>query len=241
MNKSNNVTKKFVFAAGALLGASLLTGHRVQASTYTVKTGDTVSKIAKEKYHSSSLSAIETIVQANNLSNRDLIFVGEKLNLPKKIKKFKASSQAPVQVDNSKSYTQASAQSTQPAQSVEQQQPQQPQQPQPQQQKQNVVSQQSSNMTSTTTNSRSVSGGNLQSYVTSRMEAETGVSASVWSKIIQRESNWDANVTNSSGHYGLFQLDGSYNKHGRSIEGQIQDAADLYRKQGLNAWSETAY
>ena len=73
------------------------------------------------------------------------------------------------------------------------------------------------------------------------MASETGVSASVWSKIIQRESNWDADVVNSSGHYGLFQLDGSYNKHGNSVEGQIQDAADLFRKQGLGAWSETAY
>ena len=78
-------------------------------------------------------------------------------------------------------------------------------------------------------------------YVTSRMEAETGVSASIWSKIIQRESNWNVNVTNSSGHYGLFQLDGSYNKHGNSVEGQVQDAADLFRKQGLNAWQITNY
>ena len=73
------------------------------------------------------------------------------------------------------------------------------------------------------------------------MASETGVSASTWAKIIQRESNWDANVVNSSGHYGLFQLDGGYNKHGNSVEGQIQDAADLFRKQGLNAWQSTNY
>lgn len=226
ITKPNNMSKKFALAVGALVGASLLATQQAQASTYTVKSGDTISSIAEKKYHSQSLDAIETIVQANNLENRDLIFVGDKLELPKKVKKFKAVSQAPVQVDNSKSYTQVPTQPTQPVQ----------QQPQ-----QKAESQQSNSTASTTTNPSSVSGGNLQSYVTSRMEAETGVSASVWSKIIQRESNWDANVINSSGHYGLFQLDGGYNKHGNSVEGQIQDATDLYRKQGLNAWSETAY
>lgn len=224
--KSNNIAKKFTFAVGALVGASLLATQQAQASTYTVKSGDTISKIAKKKYHSQSLEAIETIVQANNLANRDLIFVGDKLHLPKKVKKFQVVAQVPVKVDNSKSYAQVTTQPTQPVQ----------QQPQ-----QNVTSQQNNSTASTKTSSDYVGGGNLQSYVTSRMEAETGVSASVWAKIIQRESGWNVNVTNSSGHYGLFQLDGGYNKHGNSVEGQIQDATDLYRKQGLNAWSETAY
>ena len=220
--KSNNISKKFIVAAGALVGASLLATQKAQASTYTVKSGDTVSKIAKKKYHTQSLSAIETIVQANHLANRDLIFVGDKLYLPKKIKKFKAVAQAPVQVNSSKSYT--PAQSTQPVQ-----------------QQQNVASQQSNSTASTTTSSSSVSGGNLQSYVTSRMEAETGVSASIWGKIIQRESNWDASVVNSSGHYGLFQLAPGYEGNGGSVEQQIEGAISLYKKQGLAAWSETAY
>ena len=227
-----SITKKFAFAVGALVGASLLSGQKAQASTYTVKSGDTVSKIAKKKYHTQSFEAIETIVQANNLANRDLIFVGDKLQLPKKIKKFKVVSQAPVQVNNSNSYTQAPAQSTQPAQKSQQQQ---------QQQQRNVASQQNNNTASTTTNPSYASGSDLHSYVTSRMASETGVSASTWEKIISRESNWDANVVNSSGHYGLFQLDGSYNKHGNSVEGQIQDAADLYKRQGLGAWAQTNY
>lgn len=220
--KSNNVVKKFAFSVGALVGASLLAGQRVQASTYTVKSGDTVSKIAKKKYHTQSLSAIETIVQANNLANRDLIFVGDKLHLPKKIKKFKPVAQAPVQVDNSKSYTQVP---TQPVQ-------------QPQQ---NVVSQQNNSAASTKTNPSYTSGGNLRDYVTSRMASSTGVSADTWAKIIQRESNWDASVVNSSGHYGLFQLAPGYEGNGGSVEQQIEGAISLFEKQGLGAWSETAY
>lgn len=225
--KSNNVAKKFMFAAGALVGASLLTTQQVHASTYTVKQGDTISKIAKKKYHSHSLDAIETIVQENHLANRDLIFVGDKLLLPKKIKKFKAAAQAPVQVDNSKSYTQAPAQSTQPVQ-------QQPQQ-------QNVASQQTNSTASTATNPSSTSGSDLHSYVTSKMANETGVSASTWEKIISRESGWDASVTNSSGHYGLFQLAPGYKGNGGSVDEQIEGAISLFEKQGLNAWSESNY
>ncbi len=223
--KSNNITKKFAFAVGALVGASLLATQQAQASTYTVKSGDTVSKIAKKKYHTQSLSAVETIVQANNLANRDLIFVGDKLHLPKKIKKFRAN----VQVDNSKSYTQAPAQSTQPVQQ------------QPQQQQQSAASQQSSSTDSTTTSPNYAGTGDLRSYVTSRMASETGVSADVWAKIIQRESNWDATVTNSSGHQGLFQLAPGYKGNGGSVDEQIEGAISLYKQQGLGAWSETAY
>ena len=225
---SNNIAKKFTFAVGALVGASLLAGQQVQASTYTVKSGDTVSKIAKKKYHTQSLSAIETIVQANNLANRDLIFIGDKLKLPKKIKKFKAVVQAPVQVDNINSYTQAPAQSTQPVQQHPQQQ-------------QGAASQQSSSTDSTTTSPNYAGTGDLRSYVTSRMASETGVSADVWAKIIQRESNWDATVTNSSGHQGLFQLAPGYDGNGGSVDEQIEGAISLYKEQGLGAWSETAW
>lgn len=219
--KSNNISKKLIVATGALVGASLLATQQAQASTYTVKSGDTISSIAKKKYKTASLDAVETIVQANNLSNRDLIFVGDKLHLPKKIKKIKVSkvvSQAPAQPQSNETSTQAPTQSTQSAQSVG-----------------------SQNSTSTATTPSSTSGSNLHSYVTSRMASATGVDAGTWEKIIYRESNWNSTVVNSSGHYGLFQLDGSYDKHGRSVEGQIQDAIDLYNKQGLNAWQSTAY
>lgn len=225
--KSNNISKKFALAVGALVGASLLATQQAQASTYTVKSGDTISSIAKKKYQSQSLDAIETIVKTNNLENRDLIFVGDKLELPKKIKKFKAISQEPVQVDNSNSYTQAPTQSTQQSR-----------------QQQSTTSQVNTNNSSNSTaiTAPSYAGGSdLHSYVTSKMASATGVSANTWEKIIQRESNWDATVTNSSGHQGLFQLAPGYKGNGGSVDEQIQGAIDLYQKQGLSAWQETAY
>ena len=225
--KSNNMKKKFIVAAGALVGASLLATQQVHASTYTVKSGDTISKIAKKKYKTCSLSAIETIVQANKISDRNLIFVGDKLKLPKKIKKIKVSkviAQAPAQAPvQAQSNAQAPVQSTQAIQST-----------------QSVASQNTASMTTATAPS-SAGGSDLHSYVTNRMANATGVSADVWTKIIQRESNWDASVTNSSGHYGLFQLAPNYKGNGGDVESQIQGAIDLYKRQGLSAWSETAY
>ena len=227
---SNKIGKKFIVAVGAFVGASVLATQQAQASTYTVKSGDTISSIAKKKYNTNSLEAIETIVQANNISDRNLIFVGDKLELPKRVKKIKLSKvpyQAPVQQPVQ---TQSNASKTQiPAQPVQQQ------------QQQSVASQASSNTASTKTSSSSVSGGNLQSYVTSKMAAETGVSADTWAKIIQRESNWNSTVTNSSGHYGLFQLAPGYDGNGGSVDEQIEGAISLYKAQGLGAWSETAY
>lgn len=211
--------KKFIVAVGAFAGASLFATQQVEASTYTVKPGDTISSIAKKKYKKASLEAIETVVQANKISDRNLIFVGDKLKLPKKIKKIKTNKafyQAPEQPQSN---VQAPAQSTQPVQP-----------------KQGLESQ---NTASTTTPSSSSS--DWKSRITSRMERETGVSAGTWQKIISRESGWQSGVTNSSGHYGLFQLSPGYKGHGGSVEEQIEGAIELYKKQGLAAWSESIY
>lgn len=226
--KSNNITKKFTFAVGALVGASLLSTQQAQASTYTVKSGDTLAKIAKKKYHTQSLAAIETIVQTNNLTNRDLIFVGDKLQLPKKIKKIeenKVTYQAPTQPQNVGTYTQPPSQTTQ-QQNVT---------------SQNTASTASQNTTSTATKPSYTGVGDLHSYVTSRMASATGVDAGTWEKIIQRESSWNSTVVNSSGHMGLFQLAPGYKGNGGSVDEQIEGAIDLYKKQGLNAWQETAW
>lgn len=226
--KSNNITKKFTFAVGALVGASLLSTQQAQASTYTVKSGDTLAKIAKKKYHTQSLAAIETIVQTNNLTNSDLIFVGDKLQLPKKIKKIeenKVTYQAPTQPQNVGTYTQPPSQTTQ-QQNVT---------------SQNTASTASQNTTSTATKPSYTGVGDLHSYVTSRMASATGVDAGTWEKIIQRESNWNSSVVNSLGHMGLFQLAPGYKGNGGSVDEQIEGAIDLYKKQGLNAWQETAW
>lgn len=75
------------------------------------------------------------------------------------------------------------------------------------------------------------------SSVAQEMQARTGVSASEWALIIQRESNGEVNATNaSSGAHGLFQ---SEHNPGNTVQSQINDAVNVYKQQGLSAWSET--
>lgn len=91
--------------------------------------------------------------------------------------------------------------------------------------------------TATTTQSQTstLTGNALQKHVLHQMETRTGVSAATWNTIIQRESNWQPNVKNSStGAYGLFQ-----NMHISSgtVDEQIDAAVNLYHAQGMAAWA----
>lgn len=83
------------------------------------------------------------------------------------------------------------------------------------------------------------SGNPSISSVAQEMQSRTGVSASEWSQIIERESGGNVNAQNplSSAH-GLFQQLGETSN---DVQTQINDAANLYKSQGLSAWSETAY
>lgn len=76
-----NIKKVLVSTLGtaAVLGAGLFASTTSANADVrvTVKSGDTVAKIAKQ--YNSSVSAIET---ANNLKNVNLIYVGESLSVP---------------------------------------------------------------------------------------------------------------------------------------------------------------
>lgn len=61
---------------GLVAGATLLTAGVVSAETYTVQSGDTLSAIAS-KYNTS----IEKIAEQNNISNPNLIHVGQAIEV----------------------------------------------------------------------------------------------------------------------------------------------------------------
>lgn len=76
-----------------------------------------------------------------------------------------------------------------------------------------------------------------QSYVANKMQANTGVSASEWLMIMNRESRSNVDAANpSSSARGLFQQ-----LHGGtgSVQEQINNATTLYHQQGMNAWALT--
>lgn len=167
------------------------------ASTYHVENGDTVSEIA-QKFNTDTHS----IISENNLTNPDVIYVGQTLKIGEQQSTQSTQSQQfqqTAQVSNHQNYTQ------------------------PQQ---------------TQTHSGNSNGGS----VAQQMAAKTGVSATTWQRIIDRESGGNANAVNaSSGAYGYFQLLGHGEHAGMSTSEQVNMAASVYKAQGMSAWSETAY
>ena len=173
------------------------------ASTYHVENGDTVSEIA-QKFNTDTNS----IVSENNLSNPDVIYVGQTLQIGEQQTAQSHQTQQPTQVQ----------------QAVQ-------------------VQQVSNHQSSTKSNETQVSSGNSNGgSVAQQMAAKTGVSAATWQRIIDRESGGNANAVNaSSGAYGYFQLLGHGEHAGMSTTEQVNMAADVYKAQGMSAWSETAY
>ncbi|WP_282802149.1 LysM peptidoglycan-binding domain-containing protein [Secundilactobacillus kimchicus] len=174
------------------------------ATTYTVKSGDSVWGISQE--FNSTINAIES---ANNIQGH-LILPGQQLTIPDgtttKAATTAGTYSAPAQT------SQATTNNS-------------------------TYSNTANNTASTTTSSSAATytGSNMKSYVLSQMASRTGVSASTWNNIIQRESNWQAGVRNSSsGAYGLFQ-----NMHisGGSVQQQVDAAVSLYHSQGMGAWA----
>ncbi|AUV57316.1 lysin [Lactobacillus phage Satyr] len=228
--------KKALVASSMVLGLAF--GVQVaNADTYTVQAGDTVSKIAYQ--HGTT---VNDIVAQNQLSNPNLIYVGDKLEISAPAVNYQTYTQAPVKeqaqtpVEQPKA-TQVQQQQTQPVQSAQRQvQKPQVQQPQEQQQVQQPQSNQSSVMSKT---SGQLSQAEIN-QVAQEMSSRTGESSATWSMIINRESRGNVNISNSqgSGAFGLFQ-----NMHISSgnVGTQVDKAVQLYHAQGIQAWQQTAY
>lgn len=226
------MNKNTLVASAAVVAGLALGVQTVSADMVTVQAGDTVSEIAHE--HGTSVS---DIVSENSLGNPNLIFVGDKLQVNGNVNTANQATKVSVQVPTVKTEQPAKEQ-TQPTvtgnkavnySSAESQ----TQSVQPQQSSQ---SSQSSVMSKT---SGQLSQSEIN-QVAEEMASRTGQSSSTWSAIINRESKGNVNISNSegSGAYGLLQLMRS--SHG-SVSSQVDEAVQLYKAQGMNAWSQTAY
>lgn len=236
--------KKALVASSMVLGLALGV-QAANADTYTVQAGDTVSQIAYQ--HGTT---VNDIVAQNHLSNPDLIYVGDKLEISTPAVNHQTYTQAPtvtqpkaqqpVATSKAPSYSapatqkQAKPQKVKPQQSSQpqyspQQQQTQPQKVQPQQSSQGLMSKTSGQLSQSEINT-----------VASEMASRTSESASTWSMIINRESKGNVSIYNSegSGAFGLLQLMKS--SHG-NVGTQIDEAVQLYNAQGMQAWSQTSY
>lgn len=77
--------------AGLVAGATLLTAGVISAETYTVQSGDTLSAIAL-KYNTS----VEKIAEQNNISNPNIIHIGQAIEVGETAAEEKPAEQAPT-------------------------------------------------------------------------------------------------------------------------------------------------
>ena len=92
-----------VLAAGAGLAMGATDAHA--SETYTVESGDTLSKISHKFAGNDSL--VDSIAKANKISNVNMIFAVQKLTIDGEAKAEKAQETAPVQAEASAQQTQA--------------------------------------------------------------------------------------------------------------------------------------
>lgn len=209
-------SKKFQWTVTSLLSAASLfiSGiATVNAETYQVKSGDTLSKIALENN-----TSVENIIASNNLTNEDLIYAGQIIELGERSKSMidkvapqdqaKPAESAPAAAQTAQKQTTYAANAS-------------------------VTSAQASNGGIVLSNGNTA--GAQGSYAAARMAEMTGVPASTWEAIIARESNGQVNAANASGASGLFQTMPGWGSTA-TVDDQIQAAYNAYSSQGLSAW-----
>ena len=210
-------SKKFQWTVTSLLSAASLfiSGiATVNAETYEVKSGDTLSKIALENN-----TSVENIIASNNQTNEDLIYAGQIIELGERSKSMIDKVAPQEQAKPAESATTATAQTAQ---------------------KQTTYAANAAVTSAQSTNggivlSNGNTAGEQGSYAAARMAEMTGVPASTWEAIIARESNGQVNAANASGASGLFQTMPGWGSTA-TVDDQIQAAYNAYSSQGLSAW-----
>ena len=183
----------------------------MNAETYQVKSGDTLSKIALENN-----TSVENIIASNNLTNEDLIYAGQVIELGERSKSMvdKVAPQEQAKPAENKAAQPTQNQATYAANA-------------------SVTFAQASNVGIVLSNGNTA--GAQGSYAAARMAEMTGVPASTWEAIIARESNGQVNAANASGASGLFQTMPGWGSTA-TVDDQIQAAYNAYSSQGLSAW-----
>ena len=210
-------SKKFQWTVTSLISAASLfiSGiATVNAETYEVKSGDTLSKIALENN-----TSLENIISTNNLTNEDLIYAGQIIELGERSKSMVDKVAPQEQAKPAESAPTATAQTAQKQTTYAA--------------NATVTSAQSTNGGIVLSNGNTA--GEQGSYAAARMAEMTGVPASTWEAIIARESNGQVNAANASGASGLFQTMPGWGSTA-TVDDQIQAAYNAYSSQGLSAW-----
>ena len=194
--------KKVLVSAAALTGTIAGATVVANADTVTVKAGDTVSELA-QKYN----TTVNTIQQLNNLSNPNLIFVGQQLKVNND-NNGQAVAQQNANNNAQAAQQQATSQNTQAQASTQQ-----------------ATQQQS---TSQNTQAQASNNSNYSSNVSG-----SDAAAKAW--IAQHESSNNYNARNGQ-YIGKYQLSASYLNGDYSPANQ-ERVADQYVAQRYGSWT----
>ena len=194
--------KKVLVSAAALTGTIAGATVVANADTVTVKAGDTVSELA-QKYN----TTVNTIQQLNNLSNPNLIFVGQQLKVNND-NNGQAVAQQNANNNAQAAQQQATSQNTQAQASTQQ-----------------AAQQQA---TSQNTQAQASNNSNYSSNVSG-----SDAAAKAW--IAQHESSNNYNARNGQ-YIGKYQLSASYLNGDYSPANQ-ERVADQYVAQRYGSWT----
>ena len=194
--------KKVLVSAAALTGTIAGATVVANADTVTVKAGDTVSELA-QKYN----TTVNTIQQLNNLSNPNLIFVGQQLKVNND-NNGQAVAQQNTNNNTQAAQQQATSQNTQAQASTQQ-----------------AAQQQSA---SQNTQAQASNNSNYNSSVSG-----SDAAAKAW--IAQHESSNNYNARNGQ-YIGKYQLSASYLNGDYSPANQ-ERVADQYVAQRYGSWT----
>ena len=194
--------KKVLVSAAALTGTIAGATVVANADTVTVKAGDTVSELA-QKYN----TTVNTIQQLNNLSNPNLIFVGQQLKVNND-NNGQAVAQQNANNNAQAAQQQATSQNTQAQTSTQQ-----------------AAQQQSA---SQNTQAQASNNSNYNSNVSG-----SDAAAKAW--IAQHESSNNYNARNGQ-YIGKYQLSASYLNGDYSPANQ-ERVADQYVAQRYGSWT----
>ncbi len=194
--------KKVLVSAAALTGTIAGATVVANADTVTVKAGDTVSELA-QKYN----TTVNTIQQLNNLSNPNLIFVGQQLKVNND-NNGQAVAQQNANNNAQAAQQQATSQNTQAQASTQQ-----------------AAQQQSA---SQNTQAQASNNSNYSSNVSG-----SDAAAKAW--IAQHESSNNYNARNGQ-YIGKYQLSASYLNGDYSPANQ-ERVADQYVAQRYGSWT----
>ena len=194
------------FYASLLLVGSLLLTTRIQAETYTVKPGDTLSDIATA-FH----TTVDELAELNQIENKNLIKIGQVLQTNQ------AMTAATKQVMNSIAKTEAAAQAPTP---VEAQTPQAPQ----------TTEVQTPAQTPAQSPAPATPPSTVGNYVSNLSPEE----AAAKEEIARRESGGSYTAQNGQ-YYGRYQLTISYLNGDLSPENQ-ERVADAYVYGRYGSW-----